>query len=85
MVLFKYIEDKDVFQTFYTTKLSKRLIHGVSASDESEASMISKLKEACGFEYTNKLQRMFTGDQFPLHLKSGSSDNNSAHLRHELK
>lgn len=61
MVLFKYIEDKDVFQTFYTTKLSKRLIHGVSASDEAEASMISKLKEACGFEYTNKLQRMFTG------------------------
>jgi cullin 1 len=61
MVLFKYLEDKDVFQTFYTTKLSKRLIHGVSASDEAEASMISKLKEACGFEYTNKLQRMFTG------------------------
>ncbi|EIW80941.1 Cullin-domain-containing protein [Coniophora puteana RWD-64-598 SS2] len=60
MVLFKYIEDKDVFQTFYTTKLSKRLIHGVSASDEAESSMISKLKEACGFEYTNKLARMFT-------------------------
>ncbi|KXN86112.1 Cullin-1 [Leucoagaricus sp. SymC.cos] len=60
MILFKYLEDKDVFQMFYTTKLSKRLIHGVSASDESEASMISKLKEACGFEYTNKLQRMFT-------------------------
>ncbi|CCA67819.1 probable SCF complex member Cullin 1 [Serendipita indica DSM 11827] len=60
MILFKYIDDKDVFQTFYTTKLSKRLIHGVSASDEAEASMISKLKDACGFEYTNKLQRMFT-------------------------
>ncbi|KAG6882566.1 hypothetical protein C0992_011329 [Termitomyces sp. T32_za158] len=41
MILFKHLEDKDVFQTFYTTKLSKRLIHGVSASDESEASMIS--------------------------------------------
>ncbi|KAF8490800.1 Cullin-domain-containing protein [Russula emetica] len=60
MVIFKYLEEKDVFQTFYSTKLSKRLIHGVSASDEAEASMISKLKEACGFEYTNKLQRMFT-------------------------
>ncbi|KAK7469113.1 ubiquitin ligase (cullin) of SCF [Stygiomarasmius scandens] len=60
MVLFKYLEDKDVFQSFYSTRLSKRLIHGVSASDESESSMISKLKEACGFEYTNKLQRMFT-------------------------
>ncbi len=61
MILFKYLEDKDVFQQFYSTKLSKRLIHSVSASDEAEASMISKLKEACGFEYTNKLQRMFTG------------------------
>ncbi|KAL5524714.1 CDC53_3 [Sanghuangporus sanghuang] len=55
-----YIEDKDVFQDFYTNKLSKRLIHGASASDEAESSMISKLKEACGFEYTQKLQRMFT-------------------------
>jgi cullin 1 len=45
MILFKYLEDKDVFQTFYMTKLSKRLIHSVSSSDESEASMISKLKE----------------------------------------
>ena len=31
----------------------------MSASDDAEASMISKLKQACGFEYTSKLQRMF--------------------------
>ena len=61
MILFKFIDDKYVFQRFYTTKLSKRLIYSVSASDEAEASMISKLRDACGFEYTNKLQRMFTG------------------------
>ncbi|KAF8161826.1 hypothetical protein K438DRAFT_1985596 [Mycena galopus ATCC 62051] len=36
MVLFKYLEDKNIFQTFYMTKLSKRLIHGVSVSDEVE-------------------------------------------------
>ncbi|KAL1736658.1 Cullin [Schizophyllum commune] len=83
MVLFKYIEDKDVFQQFYTTKLSKRLIHGVSASDEAEASMISKLKEACGFEYTNKLQRMFTDmslskdltEQFKERMAQNHDDN----------
>ena len=63
MVVFKYLEDKDVFQTFYATKLSKRLVHGVSVSEDAEASMISKLKEVCGFEYTNRLQRMFTGTQ----------------------
>ena len=61
MVILKYLEEKDVFQTFYSRKLCKRLIHGVSASDEAEASMISKLKEACDFGYTNKLQRMITG------------------------
>ncbi|KAF8724913.1 hypothetical protein AX14_008477 [Amanita brunnescens Koide BX004] len=82
MILFKYIEDKDVFQTFYTTKLSKRLVHNVSASDESEASMISKLKEACGFEYTAKLQRMFTDvslskdltDQFQQRMQQSHGD-----------
>jgi len=68
MILFKYIEDKDVFEKDYTSRFSKRLIHGVSASEESEASMISKLKEVCGFEYTNKLQRMFTGERSPLFL-----------------
>ncbi|TIB72717.1 hypothetical protein E3Q23_03296 [Wallemia mellicola] len=60
MTLFKYIEDKDVFQKFYTKMLAKRLVSGTSASDDGESSMIGKLKDACGFEYTNKLQRMFT-------------------------
>ena len=64
MVIFKYLEDKDVFQAFYATKLSKRLIHGESVSEEAEASMIMKLREVCGFEYTDKLQRMFTGTQW---------------------
>ncbi|KAG4304980.1 hypothetical protein PORY_001655 [Pneumocystis oryctolagi] len=59
MTIFKYVEDKDVFQKFYSKMLAKRLINGTSALDEAEIGMISKLKEACGFEYTNKLQRMF--------------------------
>jgi len=59
MTVFKYIEEKDVFQSFYSKMLAKRLVSGQSASDDAEASMISKLKQACGFEYTNKLQRMF--------------------------
>lgn len=59
MVVFKYIEDKDVFQKFYSKMLAKRLCQHMSASDDAEESMISKLKAACGFEYTSKLQRMF--------------------------
>ena len=42
--MFQYIEDKDVFQKFYTRMLARRLVQQNSASDDAEASMISKLK-----------------------------------------
>ncbi|KAJ5082476.1 cullin-1 [Penicillium argentinense] len=74
MTVFKYIEDKDVFQKFYSKMLAKRLVHVSSVSDDAETSMISKLKEACGFEYTNKLQRMFQDIQLSKDLNSGYKD-----------
>jgi cullin 1 len=43
-VIFNYVEDKDVFQKFYGTQLAKRLVGQLSASDDYEESMISKLK-----------------------------------------
>lgn len=70
MTVFKYIEDKDVFQKFYSRMLAKRLVHVSSVSDDAETSMISKLKEACGFEYTNKLQRMFQDIQISKDLNT---------------
>ncbi|XP_055342513.1 cullin-1-like [Paramacrobiotus metropolitanus] len=59
MIIFRYVDEKDVFQKFYGKMLAKRLVTGLSASDDFEAAMISKLKAVCGFEYTSKLQRMF--------------------------
>lgn len=70
MTVFKYIEDKDVFQKFYSRMLAKRLVHSSSASEDAETSMIGKLKEACGYEYTNKLQRMFQDIQISADLNS---------------
>ena len=60
ITVFKYIDDKDVFQKFYAKMFAKRLIHSQSVSMESEESMINKLKNACGYEFTSKLHRMFT-------------------------
>lgn len=74
MTVFKYIEDKDVFQKFYSRMLAKRLVHSSSASEDAETSMISKLKEACGFEYTNKLQRMFQDIQISKDLNTTYND-----------
>jgi hypothetical protein len=60
MDLFMYIDEKDIFQKFYSRSLAKRLIMQTSISLEIELAILSKLKEICGYEFTSKMQRMFT-------------------------
>jgi cullin 1 len=59
MIVFKYIEDKDVFETHYSRMFANRLIKGTSGSDDAEESILQKLNDICGFEYTAKLNRMW--------------------------
>ena len=47
IVIFRYLQDKDVFENFYKQHLAKRLISGRSVSTEAERNMISKLKVRC--------------------------------------
>ncbi|CAF0885125.1 unnamed protein product [Adineta ricciae] len=70
MAIFNYIEDKDIFQKFYFKLLAKRLVGQLSASDDYEELMITKLKEVCGFEYTLKFQRMFQDMRLSTNLIS---------------
>lgn len=44
MVLFRYLQEKDVFERYYKAHLAKRLLLNKSVSDDSEKNMISKLK-----------------------------------------
>lgn len=60
IIIFKYISDKDIFQKCYSKMLAKRLIHSQCISMENEELMIQKIKSVCGYEFTSKLQRMFT-------------------------
>ncbi|TPX64061.1 hypothetical protein SpCBS45565_g06144 [Spizellomyces sp. 'palustris'] len=74
ITLFKYLDDKDVFQKFYSRMIAKRLIYGTSLSEEAELNMLSRLKvAACGVEYTSKLQRMFTDVTISNDLNVGFS------------
>lgn len=57
--ILKYVDERDLFEEHYSRLLSRRLVNQNSANQDLEASMVSKLNELCGFEYTNKLQRMF--------------------------
>lgn len=63
VTVFRYLDDRDVFQRFYAKMLARRLIQGTSVSEEAEEAMISKLKEACGVAYTAKLHRMINDMQ----------------------
>jgi len=59
MMLFRYLQEKDLFEKYYKQHLAKRLLSGKNASDDSERSMLVKLKTECGYQFTSKLEGMF--------------------------
>uniref|UniRef100_A0A6B2KYR3 Cullin family profile domain-containing protein n=1 Tax=Arcella intermedia TaxID=1963864 RepID=A0A6B2KYR3_9EUKA len=59
MMLFRFIQEKDIFEKYYKQHLARRLLLGRSASDDAERNMISKLKTECGYQFTSKLEGMF--------------------------
>jgi cullin 3 len=82
MVLFRYLQEKDVFERYYKQHLAKRLLLNKSVSDDAEKNMISKLKTECGCQFTSKLEGMFkdmtlsnsTNDNFKEHVNNSQID-----------
>ncbi|XP_057468036.1 cullin-1-like isoform X2 [Actinidia eriantha] len=58
--LLAYISDKDLFAEFYRKKLARRLLFDKSANYEHERSIVTKLKQQCGWQFTSKMERMVT-------------------------
>lgn len=59
MVLFRHLQDKDVFETYYRQHLAKRILLNKFICEDNEKNIISKLKTECGSQYTSKLEGMF--------------------------
>jgi cullin 4 len=57
--LFRFIEGKDAFETFYKKDLARRLLMGRSASSDAERNMLRKLRDECGNNFTRNLEQMF--------------------------
>jgi len=57
--IFRYLSAKDIFEAFYTKRLVKRLLLGLSSSDILEKKMIDKLKHECGTTFTRKSEDIF--------------------------
>ncbi|GMG06876.1 unnamed protein product [[Candida] boidinii] len=62
MTIFKFIEDKDSFETWFRRFLSKRLMLSNMSQyeEEQEEFLIQKLNDANSIEYTHKISNMFT-------------------------
>ncbi|KAM0058202.1 putative cullin protein, neddylation [Helianthus debilis subsp. tardiflorus] len=60
MMLFRYLQEKDIFEKYYKQHLAKRLLFNKSVSEDAERSLILKLKTECGYQFTSKLEGMFT-------------------------
>ncbi len=71
--LFGMIQNKDIFEHIYQNNLSQRLLTNTSSSDHYEKFVLSKLKVESGYQWTNKIERMFTDIQ--------SSKDSREHIR----
>ncbi|KMZ58707.1 putative Cullin-1 [Zostera marina] len=58
--LLAYICDKDLFAEFYRKKLARRLLFDKCANDDHERSILAKLKQQCGGQFTSKMEGMIT-------------------------
>jgi len=57
--IFRYLQDKDVFEDFYKKHLAARLLTGQTKDADVEKKMIAELKGECGHQYTSRLEGMF--------------------------
>ncbi|KAL7901283.1 Cullin [Trichoderma sp. SZMC 28014] len=59
VVLIRYLQDKDLFQTYYQRHLARRLLHGKSESHDVEKQIILRMKQEMGQQFTSKFEGMF--------------------------
>ena len=57
--IFRYLQDKDIFESFYKNFFAKRLLDSRRVLEDAEKEVIKKLKEECGFNFTQRLEVMF--------------------------
>ncbi|EPS73946.1 hypothetical protein M569_00804, partial [Genlisea aurea] len=74
MALFRYLQEKDVFQKYYKQHLAKRLLSGKRVSDDAETSLIVKLRIECGYQFTSKFEGMFTDLETSMDTMQGFYD-----------
>ncbi|KAL2212643.1 Cullin-domain-containing protein [Sarocladium strictum] len=59
IALIRFLQDRDLFQTYYQRHLGRRLLQGKSESHDVEKQMLSRMKQELGQHFTSKFEGMF--------------------------
>jgi cullin 3 len=78
--VFRFLNEKDLFEKYYKGHLAKRLIYSKGLMEDAEKSLLTLLKVECGTQFTSKLEGMFIDSQLSLELTSSFRN----HLKTEL-
>jgi len=78
-MLLAYISDKDLFAEFYRKNLAHRLLFDKSANDDHERSILTKLKQQCGGQFTSKMEGMATDFENQENFEEYLNENPLAH------
>ncbi|KRX82472.1 Cullin-3, partial [Trichinella sp. T6] len=89
MILFRHLQEKDVFERYYKQHLAKRLLHTRSLADDAEKSVIAKLRVTmmiffliqmeCGCHFTSKIEGMFKDMQLSATINENIRNMRDAH------
>ncbi|GJC83164.1 cullin-3 [Colletotrichum liriopes] len=74
ITVIRYLSDKDLFERYYQKHLAKRLLNNKSESHDVEKSMISRMKQELGNQFTAKFEGMFRDMESSAELTSGYRD-----------
>uniref|UniRef100_A0AC35GBM4 Cullin family profile domain-containing protein n=1 Tax=Panagrolaimus sp. PS1159 TaxID=55785 RepID=A0AC35GBM4_9BILA len=75
--VFKYLSEKDVFEKYYKNHLAKRLLFDKSVSKDTEKFFISRLKEECGINFTQKIEAMLKDIEISNDLMTSYKNKNA--------
>lgn len=71
VVLIRYLQDKDMFQSYYQRHLARRLLFNKSESHDVEKEIIGRMRSENGQQFTSKFEGMFRDLATSMDLSAG--------------
>ena len=82
--IFRFLQDKDIFENHYRNSFSRRLLDSRRVLEDAEKEVIKKLKDECGFNFTQRLEVMFKDIKQSEQRTSDFKESVGANLDYDL-